>query len=697
MASRDLKVTLIGSDQTSGAFRSAKDGASGLSGHMGRMGDAIGQAAKVGVFALGGLGVAGAAAGLKTAASMEQARISFTTMLGSAEKADGFLRELAAFAAKTPFEFPELQTAASSLISAGFEAEKVIPIMTTLGDVTSGMGTGAEGVQRATVALQQMSAAGRITGEDLNQLRDAGVPVFDLLAAATGKSKEEIAKLASAGKLGKTEMQALFDALGSGKGLERFNGLMEKQSQSLSGVFSTLKDTVNMTLSNLVAPAIPAIKSALSAVPGLVTGAVSGVSSAFTAIKPAFDFAARTAKDAFESVRFDLSTARDDIVEQVGDWSTPVIKAFRKGIETGDFTDVGTAVGDALSAALRGAGEVARKITTGLSELLGKINWPQLAIEMGKQAPAVVLGFALGLLNFDLGAVLRTLADNWFLVLAGIVTLAFAPARVLAKIGEVLAKIPFAGSLLKWGFDALTAFSQGLVTKVGEALSAMGRAFIEGFMRVFPGIGTGFLTQLRALPTYVGVVASEIFDRARLLMTGLASAIGRGGLAVVRAAGDFTGQLVKVFREIIEDLADVGVAMMRGLGRGIANAAGGVLSAVRDIVSSIPSAVRKLLGINSPSRVFADIGHNMMTGLTKGIIATAGSPQAAMTEAISNLTPRAGVTATVQSAMAMPPGALARNGVDVLLARVADSQERLERAYLRSEDRMLVLARTGAT
>ena len=39
--------------------------------------------------------------------------------------------------------------------------------MTSLGNATSGMGTGSEGVQRATVALQQMAAAGRITGEDL--------------------------------------------------------------------------------------------------------------------------------------------------------------------------------------------------------------------------------------------------------------------------------------------------------------------------------------------------------------------------------------------------------------------------------------------------------------------------------------------------------------------------------------------------
>lgn len=221
-----------------------------------------------GVAALGAVGVAGAIAGTKVASGNEQAAISFETMLGSATKADRFLRDLQKFAAETPFEFPELQSAASSLISAGINADKVIPIMRTLGDVTSGMGTGSEGVKRATIALQQMSAAGRITGEDLNQLRDAGIPVFDLLAKATGKSKEEVVKLAQSGKLGKKELGQMMQALESGKGLERFSGLMEKQSKSLSGMWSTLKDTVGQGLAGIMSNALPLMKEGLEQVSG---------------------------------------------------------------------------------------------------------------------------------------------------------------------------------------------------------------------------------------------------------------------------------------------------------------------------------------------------------------------------------------------------------------------------------------------
>lgn len=255
----------------------AKTSSMALASFMGNIGANI-------VSKLGDLAVSGVRAGVETAASMEQANISFTTMLGSADKANTFVAKLADFAAKTPFDFPGLQSSASTLLSAGVNADKIIPIMKTLGDVTSGMGTGAEGVQRATKALQQMNAAGKITGEDLNQLRDAGIPVYDLLAAATGKTKEQVSALAASGKLGKKELDAMMSALETGKGLEKFTangGLMIAQSQSLNGLWSTFTDNLQMGLGKAINPLIPALKDGLGgaatwlgdvAMPGLAKG-----------------------------------------------------------------------------------------------------------------------------------------------------------------------------------------------------------------------------------------------------------------------------------------------------------------------------------------------------------------------------------------------------------------------------------------
>lgn len=262
---RDLKRTFKGAERSASLSGQAAGDqfAGGMSRSIASRAKAMFAPLAVGAGILGGLAAAGGKYGLEIAANNEQAQISFETMLGSADKASKFLGKLQKFAAETPFEFPELQTAASSLISIGIDADKVIPIMTTLGDVTSGMGTGSEGIKRATIALQQMNAAGRITAEDLNQLRDAGIPVYDLLAAATGKSKEEVAALAQKGKLGKKELTELMSALESGKGLERFSGLMDKQSQSLTGLLSSFKDTFGQGLATAIAPSIPLLKDGL--------------------------------------------------------------------------------------------------------------------------------------------------------------------------------------------------------------------------------------------------------------------------------------------------------------------------------------------------------------------------------------------------------------------------------------------------
>lgn len=198
-----------------------------------------------------GMGVGGAAvvagvikAPLQLAGSMEQAKIGFETMLGSAEKAGKFLRDLQRFAALTPFEFPELQDASKRLLAFGFQAEEILPTMTAIGNAASGLGIGAEGINRLILAIGQMRAKAKVSGEEMRQLTEAGIPAWDMLAKAMGKSTAQIMKMSEKGLIpaGKA-----IDILIKGMN-ERFPGMMEKQSRSLFGLWSTIKDTFNMSI-----------------------------------------------------------------------------------------------------------------------------------------------------------------------------------------------------------------------------------------------------------------------------------------------------------------------------------------------------------------------------------------------------------------------------------------------------------------
>jgi|GEM_PF-1382687 len=185
------------------------------------------------------LALAGGGA-LKLAADMEQTRIAFTNMLGSAQAAQDFLDRLAKFAEKTPFEYTDLVQQARRLMAFGWAAEEVIPTLTAVGDAVAAMGGNAEMIERVTTALGQMRAKQRVSAEEMMQLTEAGIPAWDMLAAAVGKSVPEVMKLAEKGLIpANAAIAALLRAME-----QRWGGLMAQQMDTVSGATSNLMDVL---------------------------------------------------------------------------------------------------------------------------------------------------------------------------------------------------------------------------------------------------------------------------------------------------------------------------------------------------------------------------------------------------------------------------------------------------------------------
>lgn len=197
---------------------------------------------------------------LKAAADNETAAISFEVLLGSAEKSQRFLEKIQKFANDTPFDMPELREASSRLLAVGISAERIIPILTKVGDAAAGMGTGAEGMGRAIYAMQQVWSSGVAQMDDLNQLSDAGLPIFDALAAHYKVSVMKLRKeLVPAGKV---TADALFSAIeaGEGAGFARLNGMMDRQSKTLAGIWSSFLGNAGQAAARFAEPLVPAAK-----------------------------------------------------------------------------------------------------------------------------------------------------------------------------------------------------------------------------------------------------------------------------------------------------------------------------------------------------------------------------------------------------------------------------------------------------
>jgi len=219
-----------------------KDKLGGVTRNLNRIGDSlIGVGGKLTLFVSTPLLLANVAA-IKVASNMEQLAISFEVMLGSAEAGNKLIQEMFEFAAKTPFEIKNIGPVVKQLLAMGIESKKIIETLGFLGNVAAGLDVP---IQRLALNLGQVKAQGRLTGRELRDFAIAGVPLLDELAKVTGKSKDELLKMVSAGEVKFPLVEQAFRNMSSEGG--KFFNLMERQSKTLGGLFSNLMDNLYLT------------------------------------------------------------------------------------------------------------------------------------------------------------------------------------------------------------------------------------------------------------------------------------------------------------------------------------------------------------------------------------------------------------------------------------------------------------------
>lgn len=196
----------------------------------------LGGLGKMAVASFGAAGVASIAQDIvKLGSDLEQSKVSFTVLTGSAEKANALISSARTMSIKTPFESSDLLNAAQMMLNFGIAQEDVMGHMQRLGDVSGG---NKEKFQGLTLAFSQMQSTGRLMGQDLLQMINAGFNPLQEISKRTGKTLAELKTEMEAGGISADMVtQAFIDATGAGG---RFNGMLDKQSNTLAGKWSTL-------------------------------------------------------------------------------------------------------------------------------------------------------------------------------------------------------------------------------------------------------------------------------------------------------------------------------------------------------------------------------------------------------------------------------------------------------------------------
>jgi tape measure domain-containing protein len=219
--------------------------------------------------------------GLQSAGQVEQLKISFDQLTGSVAAGEKQFKDLQNFAAATPFEMQDVTVAAQRFDafskSVGISQQQLVPFLTTIGNVVSVTGGGAEAFNSVSLAMGQIASRGKLTLDNLNQLSNA-LPGFSgalAIANVTGKTQAQVMDEISKGQISASE--GIQDLL---KGMQQFPGAagaMQKQSQTLIGVFSTFHDVVSMQLTDAFTSSIPQIKDTLTQITPIIGDALKEV------------------------------------------------------------------------------------------------------------------------------------------------------------------------------------------------------------------------------------------------------------------------------------------------------------------------------------------------------------------------------------------------------------------------------------
>ena len=177
---------------------------------------------------------------------MESYEVSLEAMLSSKEKADAMLGTFREMAATTPLTLGALAGGAKTMLGFGLASESIVPHLKAIGDISGG---NAEKFNSLVLVFSQMSSLGKLVGQDLVQMINAGFNPLEEISRKTGKSigvlKEEMSKGAITSKM----VQDAFISVTQEGG--RFNGMLEKQGQGLMGLQAQFQGAWETMLNNI--------------------------------------------------------------------------------------------------------------------------------------------------------------------------------------------------------------------------------------------------------------------------------------------------------------------------------------------------------------------------------------------------------------------------------------------------------------
>jgi tape measure domain-containing protein len=542
-----LVFELIGKDRASDTFKKVGDAADKTAAsteraqkhtesfghHVGPIMREIARGAGIVSTAALGVGATMAKMGVQSAASMEQTKVSFASLLGSTKAATDQIAKLQKFAAKTPFEqkdvFGYAQQYYALAKSVGLSQKAVIPFLTTVGNLGAVTGASTENIHNAVLAIAQIGSVGKVQLGNLNQIANA-FPGFNAAAAianATGKTTAQVMQEMSKGELSAAQgIPALLKGMRDYKGAA---GAMAKQSETLNGLLSTFSDTVKISLTNAFAPLIPVVKKTLSQMTPVIGSALNEVAPVIS------QFAATLApilKPLVQGLASDLTAVFQTlgpVLKQLAPLITPLAYAFQSVVE-------------AASPLLQLAAKLLRVVGAPLIDMFSHIVQAITPVveELARALQPVlpIIAKALTQVMKALEPLLNALAGAFMQILKALAPSLPTIARAFGQVAVAIAQVLTSLTPL---IQPLTKIAVELLNKVFvQILLDLARAFVQIMRAVEPLIPPMVQLLNLALKPILWIIG-KLGEGIKLLGRAFQAEIGVIGDAVRTVSGWISG------------------------------------------------------------------------------------------------------------------------------------------------------------
>ena len=294
------------------------------------------------------------------------------------------------------------------------------------------------------------------------------------------------------------------------------------------------------------------------------------------------------------------------------------------GNANADMTNLTKNLVDAFQAVVENIVPVLENIVSVLPMATGEI-----LSAVGDLLP-MLLEIVTGLFTKVLNTILTLLPELIPATVAAVMTIVGAlidnlPLLIDAAVQLVTALVEGIGlalpELIPATVEAIVTIVQGLLNsmdKILEAAFAIIKGLAEGLLNALPQLIEALPQIMTSITNFISENLPAIISMGMTLTVQLAAGLIRAIPQLVANLPQIVSAIITGIGKATVSIVEIGKNITRGLWNGINSMTSWIKNKIKDFVGGIVNNIKGLLGIHSPSTVFASIGDNMATGLGQG-------------------------------------------------------------------------------